>query len=67
MVAISLQKIEETAPALVGPYKSAGASLHRHGIEVELGRFTLLGLLTVPATVAASTAALWGALRVIGA
>ncbi|MEV7221114.1 SLC13 family permease [Streptomyces sp. NPDC093681] len=41
--------------------------LHRHGIEVELGRFTLLGLLTVPATVAASTAALWGALRVIGA
>ncbi|MEU9654241.1 SLC13 family permease [Streptomyces sp. NPDC048110] len=41
--------------------------LHRHGIEVELGRFTLLGLLTVPATVAASTVALWGALRVIGA
>ncbi|MET7816367.1 SLC13 family permease [Streptomyces sp. NPDC005395] len=41
--------------------------LHRHGIEVELGRFTLLGLLTVPATVAASTAALWGAVRVIGA
>ncbi|WP_186779740.1 SLC13 family permease [Streptomyces salinarius] len=41
--------------------------LHRHGIEVELGRFTLLGLLTVPATVAASTAALWGALQVIGA
>lgn len=40
--------------------------LHRHGIEVELGRFTLLGLLTVPTTVAASTAALWGALRVIG-
>ncbi|MZD53789.1 SLC13 family permease [Streptomyces sp. SID5606] len=41
--------------------------LHRHGIEVDLARFTLLGLLTVPATVAASTVALWGALRLIGA
>ncbi|MFJ7230956.1 SLC13 family permease [Streptomyces tendae] len=41
--------------------------LHRHGIEVELGRFTVLGLLTVPATVAASTVALWGAVRLIGA
>ncbi|WP_305129413.1 SLC13 family permease [Streptomyces parvulus] len=41
--------------------------LHRHGIEVDLARFTLLGLLTVPATVAASTLALWGALRLIGA
>ena len=41
--------------------------LHRHGIEVGLGRFTLLGLLTVPATLAASTVALWGALRMIGA
>ncbi|MFK4541004.1 arsenical pump membrane protein [Streptomyces tendae] len=41
--------------------------LHRHGIEVELGRFTALGLLTVPATVAASTVALWGAVRLIGA
>ncbi|MFF9100516.1 SLC13 family permease [Streptomyces rubrogriseus] len=41
--------------------------LHRHGIEVELGRFTALGLLTVPATVAASTVALWGALRLVGA
>ncbi|MFB7656337.1 MULTISPECIES: SLC13 family permease [unclassified Streptomyces] len=40
--------------------------LHRHGIEVNLARFTLLGLLTVPATVAASTVALWGALRLIG-
>ncbi|MGW5566216.1 arsenic transporter [Streptomyces tendae] len=40
--------------------------LHRHGIEVELGRFTVLGLLTVPATVAASTVALWGAVRLIG-
>ncbi|MBU6534765.1 SLC13 family permease [Streptomyces mayonensis] len=40
--------------------------LHRHGIEVGLGRFTLLGLLTVPTTLAASTVALWGALRMIG-
>lgn len=40
--------------------------LHRHGIEVELGRFTLLGLLTVPATVAASTVALWGTVHLIG-
>ncbi|MFH8974778.1 SLC13 family permease [Streptomyces sp. NPDC017890] len=40
--------------------------LHRHGIEADLGRFTLLGLLTVPATVVASTVALWGALRLIG-
>ncbi len=40
--------------------------LHRHGIEVELARFTLLGLLTVPTTVAAATTALWAALHVIG-
>ncbi|MGY6022357.1 vWA domain-containing protein [Streptomyces spinosirectus] len=33
MVAISLKKVEETAPALVSLYKSAGVSLHRHGIE----------------------------------
>ncbi|MDT0609323.1 SLC13 family permease [Streptomyces lancefieldiae] len=41
--------------------------LHRHGIEADLGRFTLLGLLTVPATLLASTAALWGTLRLVGA
>ncbi|MBZ6293409.1 arsenic transporter [Streptomyces olivaceus] len=41
--------------------------LHRHGMEVDLGRFTLLGLLTVPTTLAASTVALWGALHLIGA
>ncbi|MFG2683232.1 SLC13 family permease [Streptomyces sp. NPDC048392] len=40
--------------------------LHRHGVEVELGRFTLLGMLTVPATVVASTVALWGTLRLTG-
>ncbi|MFE7168064.1 vWA domain-containing protein [Streptomyces sp. NPDC057616] len=33
MVAISLKKVEETAPALVSLYKSAGVSLHRHGLE----------------------------------
>ncbi|MFD3695997.1 VWA domain-containing protein [Streptomyces sp. NPDC058646] len=31
--AISLRKVEETAPALVSLYKSAGASLRRHGLE----------------------------------
>ncbi|MGW5604341.1 SLC13 family permease [Streptomyces rochei] len=41
--------------------------LHRHGIEAELGRFTRLGLLTVPATVVAATVALWGTLRLTGA
>jgi hypothetical protein len=33
MVAISLRKVEETAPALVSLYRSAGVSLHRHGLE----------------------------------
>ncbi|MFC8511929.1 vWA domain-containing protein [Streptomyces sp. NPDC057257] len=33
MVAISLKKVEETAPALVSLYKSAGASLGRHGLD----------------------------------
>ncbi|MGI5483307.1 VWA domain-containing protein [Streptomyces lavendofoliae] len=32
---ISLRKIEETAPALVGLYKSAGVSLRQHGLEGE--------------------------------
>ncbi|MEV5518027.1 arsenic transporter [Streptomyces flaveolus] len=40
--------------------------LHRHGVEADLGRFTRLGLLTVPATLAVSTVALWGMLRLIG-
>nr|WP_307128829.1 SLC13 family permease [Streptomyces sp. B1I3] len=40
--------------------------LHAHGTDVELGDFTRLGLLTVPATLGVSTVALWGALRVIG-
>ncbi|WP_128429125.1 vWA domain-containing protein [Streptomyces cyaneus] len=32
MAAISLRKVEETAPALVSLYKSAGVSLHKHGL-----------------------------------
>src|ERR1044072_7697783 len=33
MVAISLSKVRETAPALVDLYKSAGVSLTKHGLE----------------------------------
>ncbi|MET8943480.1 VWA domain-containing protein [Streptomyces sp. NPDC004542] len=33
MVAISLSRVEQTAPALVSLYKSAGASLARHGLD----------------------------------
>ncbi|MBT2416156.1 VWA domain-containing protein [Streptomyces sp. ISL-12] len=33
MAAISLSKVEESAPALVSLYKSAGASLGRHGLD----------------------------------
>ncbi|MEU2260088.1 VWA domain-containing protein [Streptomyces sp. NPDC019645] len=33
MAAISLLKVEETAPALVSLYKSAGASLAKHGLS----------------------------------
>ncbi|WP_329341715.1 VWA domain-containing protein [Streptomyces sp. NBC_01352] len=33
MVAISLSKVEETAPALVSLYKSAGVSLTKHGLD----------------------------------
>lgn len=33
MVAISLSKVEETAPALVDLYKSAGVSLVKHGLD----------------------------------
>ncbi|MEU7643949.1 VWA domain-containing protein [Streptomyces huasconensis] len=31
--AISLRKVEESAPALVGLYKSAGVSLRKHGLQ----------------------------------
>nr|WP_093897780.1 SLC13 family permease [Streptomyces sp. Ncost-T10-10d] len=40
--------------------------LHSHGAAPDLGHFTRLGLLTVPATLAVSTVALWGALQLIG-
>ncbi|MFE0253045.1 vWA domain-containing protein [Streptomyces sp. NPDC059010] len=33
MAAISLSKVEETAPALVGLYKSAGVSLRKNGLD----------------------------------
>ncbi len=33
MAAISLRKVEETAPALVSLYKSAGISLTKHGLD----------------------------------
>ncbi|MFI9830629.1 vWA domain-containing protein [Streptomyces sp. NPDC051913] len=33
MAAISLSKVEETAPALVNLYKSAGVSLRKHGLD----------------------------------
>ncbi|MEU0226916.1 SLC13 family permease [Streptomyces sp. NPDC006284] len=41
--------------------------LHGYGVEADLGRFTRLGLVTVPATVVAATVALWAALQVVGA
>lgn len=40
--------------------------LHEHDDAPALGDFTRLGLLTVPATLVASTAALWAALHTIG-
>ncbi|MFI6880923.1 SLC13 family permease [Streptomyces sp. NPDC050400] len=40
--------------------------VHAHGTEPELGEFTRLGLLTVPATLLASTVALWAGLAVLG-
>ncbi|MFI1561964.1 SLC13 family permease [Streptomyces sp. NPDC020490] len=39
----------------------------RHGHEAELGEFTRLGLLTVPAALVPAVAALWLSLRVAGA
>jgi arsenical pump membrane protein len=37
--------------------------VHAHDHEVELGRFTRLGLLTVPASLLLSVLALWVSLR----
>jgi arsenical pump membrane protein len=41
--------------------------LHERDVDVDLGEFTRLGLLTVPAALAVATAGLWAALRLIGA
>jgi arsenical pump membrane protein len=40
--------------------------LHRHGTAPDLGEFTRLGLLTVPAGLIVAVLALWAGLRVIG-
>ncbi|MYT69577.1 arsenic transporter [Streptomyces sp. SID8367] len=40
--------------------------VHAHGTEPELGDFTRLGLLTVPATLLLSTTALWAGLQLLG-
>jgi arsenical pump membrane protein len=40
--------------------------LHRHGTAPDLGEFTRLGLLTVPAGLLVAVLALWAGLRVIG-
>ncbi|MFF7749961.1 VWA domain-containing protein [Streptomyces sp. NPDC007971] len=33
MAAIGLRKVEETAPALAGPYRTAGVCLRKHGLD----------------------------------
>jgi len=40
--------------------------VHSHGVQPELGDFTRLGVLTVPATLAVSTVALWAGLQLLG-
>ncbi|MFF0221368.1 SLC13 family permease [Streptomyces sp. NPDC004629] len=40
--------------------------LHAHDARAELGSFTRLGVVTVPATLLASTLALWGMLHLVG-
>ena len=40
--------------------------LHEHGTDPDLGRFTRLGLLTVPASLVAATVALWAVLQATG-
>jgi arsenical pump membrane protein len=40
--------------------------VHEHEHEVEIGEFTRLGLLTVPAALILATLALWVSLTVIG-
>ncbi|MFD8756996.1 SLC13 family permease [Kitasatospora sp. NPDC059577] len=40
--------------------------VREHGVRVDLGRFTRLGLLAVPATLGVAVVALWASLRLIG-
>ncbi|MGZ3145008.1 SLC13 family permease [Lentzea chajnantorensis] len=40
--------------------------VHQHDHDVDLGEFTRLGLLTVPASLVAAVVALWGSLLLIG-
>jgi arsenical pump membrane protein len=40
--------------------------VHAHDTDVDLGEFTRLGLLTVPAGLVLAVAALWASLQVIG-
>ncbi|MFI8432966.1 hypothetical protein ACIGJO_04360 [Streptomyces sp. NPDC079020] len=55
-----------SAALLLGVPAFAVVRLHVHGMEPELGHFTRLGLVAVPATPAVSTVAPWGSLRLIG-
>jgi arsenical pump membrane protein len=40
--------------------------LHERDVDVDLAEFTRLGLVTVPAALAAATVGLWAALHVVG-
>jgi arsenical pump membrane protein len=40
--------------------------VHAHDVQVDLGEFTRLGLLTAPAALTAASVALWASLRLIG-
>ncbi len=51
------------APAVL-PHLADGAGLHRHDVPATPKDFTMLGVLTVPACLVASVAALWVVLQV---
>jgi arsenical pump membrane protein len=66
--------VAETA-ALIGPNLTYAGSLatllwrrlpHTRGSAPDLGEFTRLGLLTVPAALVLGVLALWGGLHVLG-
>ena len=40
--------------------------VHQHDTEVNLGEFTRLGLLTVPAALVLAVLALWASLHILG-